>query len=117
MVKQSLLVLVGIYFLAGNSITRTISSKKSCRLYAECPKCTKSFDSCSSEVTNIYAKAVKEAVSKLDAHTMSYEDYYKACREAKKTMDKADAACVEEYNKCCLAETKAEMKKNKKDKV
>lgn len=114
--KTLFLLLTGISVLSVGNKSKAISLNDIQPVAVECPECTKKFNSCSEEITNEYAKVVKEAVEKLKAGSITDIEYTTICFEAGQKMEKADAVCLKEFNKCCLAETKEEMEKNNKEK-
>jgi hypothetical protein len=82
----------------------------------DCPKCTVEFESCSAPLNKAYIEAVEKAADSLNGDKISRLEYSNLCSEARKVKNKEMTNCTATYNKCCLAETKEELEKSKKEK-
>lgn len=84
-------------------------------LVIDCPKCQGEYDTCTGDAGKAYTSAVEKAADSIKSRSARL-NYSAACAEARRIKNKAIAECTETYNKCCLAEAKAEKAKAEKEK-
>lgn len=113
--RKFYLLVLTFFLLSAGGISGSISLKDIEPLIVDCPKCNEEYKSCTDTAGKAYTTAIQNAADSLRSKT-SKIDYRAACEEARRIKNKAIAECTEVYNKCCLAETKAEMEKNGKEK-
>lgn len=114
--KKVYLLLLAFLLLSAGGNSGSIAFSSVPRPSVECSKCKAELELCTQPIYDAYAASVGRACDQFKAGKITKQAYSDSCAVANRIMDKADAACLEEFNKCCLAEIKAEMEKNKKEK-
>lgn len=109
---KTIFLLLIISFVAAGSVTGSVAFKSA--QSTDCLKCKADYKSCTDTAGKAYTTAIQNAADSLKSKN-SKVDYRSACEEARRIKNKAIAECTEVYNKCCLAETKEIMGKNKKE--